>query len=112
MSATIQEILRQNSAPSRTCIFAGIITEDVLLLVKDQNKTSKKPICAECTLIIQKNGVKLIIRDSGVIFDITDTDGDVDSFRKYIVSNLMINMNNSLYMITTGYNRSEFFFDS
>ena len=112
MSATVQNILRKNSISTRTSVFAGIITEDVLLLVKDKNKTSKKTICAECTLIIQKNGVKLIIRDSGVIFDITDTDGDVDSFRKYIVSNLMLNMNNSLYMITTGYNRSEFFFDA
>lgn len=51
----------------------------------DQNKDSPKPIRAECTLIVQHNGTKVIIRDSGVIFDITDADGVVDSFRKYIV---------------------------
>ena len=87
-----------------------MITEDVLLLINERNKDSKKPVNAECTLMVQPDGVRLIIRDSGVIFDITNEKAKADSYRQYVVSNLMVNHEAKLYMVTTGYNRNEFFF--
>lgn len=54
----------------------------------------------------------MILRDSGKIFDFTDSDIHLDSFRQYIVSTLMTNMEAKFYMTTTGYNRNEFFFKS
>jgi hypothetical protein len=80
------------------------------LLINERNKDSKKPVNAECTLMIQPDGVRLIVRDSGVIFDITDEKAKADSYRQYVVSNLMVNHEAKLYMVTTGYNRNEFFF--
>lgn len=82
----------------------------MLLLINDRNKDSKRPVNAECTLIVQPDGVRLIIRDSDVIFDITDTGAKADSFRQFVVSNLMVSHESKLYMVTTGYNRNEFFF--
>ena len=110
MSQKTQEIMKQESFTPQTVVFAGMITEDVLLLINERNKDSKKPVNAECTLIVQPDGVRLIIRDSGVIFDITDEKAKADSYRQYVVSNLMVNHEAKLYMVTTGYNRNEFFF--
>ena len=82
------------------------------MMIKERNADSKKPLRAECTIIREDDGVRLIVRDSGVIFDITDSDGDINTFRQYIVSNLMLNQDRKLYMTTTGYNRNELFFRS
>ena len=112
MSRTVSEILERHSLPQKTCMSAGLITEEALMLIRDKNKDARKPILAECTLITQPDGIKLILRDSGVIFDLSDTDGFLDSFRRYIFSSLMLKQESKLYMVTTGYNRNEFFFKS
>ena len=110
MAETLQNRMKQLSFPARTEVFAGMMTEEVLMLILDKNRKAKKPVRAECTLIAGQEGLSLIIRDSGEIFDFTDTDRYVDSFRQYIVSTLMISQDVKLYMTTTGYNRNEFFF--
>ena len=61
--------------------------------------------------MVEEEGVRLILRDSGKIFDITDTDTLPDSFREYVVANLMIAAQEyKSYITTTGYNRNELFF--
>ncbi|MDO5134024.1 MAG: hypothetical protein Q4D81_13755, partial [Eubacteriales bacterium] len=65
---------------------------------------------AECTLIVDPSGVRVILRDSGVIFDITDDDAIASSFRQYVVANMMAAQENKAYLVTTGYNRTELFF--
>lgn len=110
MSKTVEEKLKEASVSPRASVLAGVTTEDMLMMIKERNADAKKPLRAECTIILEDDGVRLILRDSGVIFDITDTDNDIDSFRQYIVSNLMLNQERKLYMTTTGYNRNELFF--
>ena len=110
MSAVVEQALRDASVPPRTSVLAGVITEDMLIMIAEKNAGAKNPLRAECTIISEPDGVRLILRDSGMIFDITDTDGNVDSFRQYIVSNLMLNQERKLYMTTTGYNRNELYF--
>ena len=52
----------------------------------------------------------MILRDSGVIFDITDEDARPGSFRQYIVANLITAIEIKTYLVTTGYNRNVFVF--
>ena len=75
-------LCQQQFRTSVRAVFAGMITEDVLLLINERNKDSKKPVNAECTLMVQPDGVRLIIRDSGVIFDITNEKAKADSYRQ------------------------------
>lgn len=65
---------------------------------------------ADFAVIAEDDGVRVILRDSGAIFDITDADAKVESFRRYVVSNLMLRQDRKLYLTTTGYNRNELFF--
>ena len=110
LAATVQDRMNQLSFPANTEVMAGLITEEVLMLILDKNEETKKTIRAECTLLSRPDGIMLILRDSGVIFDFTETDVHVDSFRQYIVSTLMMKQELKLYLTTTGYNRNEFFF--
>ena len=53
-------------------------------------------------------GLTLILRDDGQIFDITDADARVSSLRSYLVSNLMTAIPNRRNLTTTGFNRNVF----
>ncbi len=110
MSRTVGSLAAETSLPPKTRAIAGFITEDVLMLILEKNTQAKQPIRAECTVMRESDGLRLIFRDSGVIFNITDADLKVDSLRQFIVSNIMINQEIKMYTTTTGYNRSEFFF--
>ena len=82
----------------------------MIQLIKEKNAAAKRKLTAECTIILLPDGIRLIMRDSGKPFDITYEDERVDSFRQYVVSNLMITQENKAYILTTGYNRVELFF--
>lgn len=60
--------------------------------------------------MVEFAGIRVILRDSGKFFDITDSDAIPDSFNQYMVSNLMVVHENKAYMLTIGYNRIEMFF--
>ena len=74
------------------------------------NKNDKHATTIEYTVDLNDDGVKLVIRDDGKIFDITDSDVNIDSFRTYIVSNIMENQESKAYLTTTGYNKNVFKF--
>ena len=85
--------------------FTSLLIEETLMLVKEHNKGRR--ISAEVTLDFSKN-IRLIMRDDGEIFDITDADARISSLRSYMVSNLMIAIPARRNMMTTGYNRNAF----
>ncbi len=109
MSQTADAVIESFSIPEKTQVFAGLMVEEMLLRIRDENPG--KRVFAECTIMVEEEGVRLILRDSGKIFDITDTDTLPDSFREYVVANLMIAAQEyKSYITTTGYNRNELFF--
>lgn len=110
MSETAGQAVKEAGYSPRMQVLLGAYLEDLLLLVKEKNATSKKEILAECTLILEEGGVRLILRDLGKIFDITDEDARPDSFRQYLVTNMISALDIKTYLVTTGYNRNEFVF--
>ena len=61
-------------------------------------------------MILEEGNVRLILRDLGKIFDITDEEARPDSFRQYLVANMISVLEIKTFLVTTGYNRSEFVF--
>ncbi len=110
MSHTANEVLRAFSVSERVRMLVGVFIEDTLLLVLEKNAGRAK-LDAECTIIVEDGGVRLILRDSGVIFNITDGDAPADSFRQYVVANMMVKLERKANITTIGYNRNELFFD-
>ena len=63
-----------------------VLFEDVCMLLRE--KSSGVSVEAECSLLILDDRIRMIFRDTGASFDITDADMDISSLRSYIVSNL------------------------
>ena len=52
----------------------------------------------------------MILRDDGVIFDITDAEADVSSLRQFVVAGIMEKQQHKKYLKTSGLNRNVFRF--
>ena len=86
---------------------AQLMTEEVLMAVKDRN--GAKRVNAEVTLDLN-DGVLLTMRDDGEIFDITDSDVKVSGVRSFLVACMMEKQREKANLITTGFNRNVFRF--
>ena len=84
---------------------ASLLVEEALMVVHDRN--SGKRIKAEVTVDLN-DGLMLVLRDDGEIFNITDADARVSSLRGYLVSNLMTAIPGRRNLTTTGFNRNVF----
>jgi hypothetical protein len=110
ISYTGKKLAAESGYDEKVQMLVSLYLEDLLLLIWEKNMNSGNSILVECTLITEKDGLRLILRDSGIIFNLTDTDAVPDSFRQYIISSIMDVNEEKAYLKTTGYNRNEFIF--
>jgi len=100
------ELKRAGADPSKI-MRAQLMTEEVLMAVRDRNAGRK--VLAEVTLDLN-DGAMLTLRDDGEIFDITDVDAKVRSLRTFLVASVMERQQAKVNLITTGFNRNVFKF--
>ena len=105
----IVEVSRKVGAVPGVPMRAALMTEEVLMAVKDRNRG--KRILGEVTLDLN-DGVRLVLRDDGEIFDITDSDQEISSLRTFLVASIMESQKGRLNLVTTGFNRNVFEFKS
>ena len=84
---------------------AALLVEEALMVVRDRN--ARRRVKAEVTVDLN-DGLALVLRDDGEIFDITDADAQISSLRSYLVSNLMMEIPHRRNLTTTGFNRNVF----
>jgi len=104
--AVAAELRKAGLEPSKV-IRAELMTEEVLMAVRDRNAGRK--VLAEVTLDLN-DGAMLTLRDDGEIFDITDVDAKVRSLRTFLVASVMERQAAKVNLITTGFNRNVFKF--
>ena len=104
-SASVEAHLKAKGIDGHRASKAALLVEEALMVVHDRN--SGKHIKAEVTVDLNE-GLMLVIRDDGAIFDITDVDARVSSLRSYLVSNLMTAIPSRRNLTTTGFNRNVF----
>lgn len=100
-----REELERHSVSAEIKNKVCLIIEESFMLIRERN--GNKDILAECTLMIGDQ-IELIFRDMGIIFNLTDADSSISSFRQYIVNNIMDLYNDRNYLLTNSYNRSRF----
>ena len=105
VSASVGTHLGAKGVKGRSASKAALLVEEALMVVHDRN--SGKRIKAEVTVDLN-DGLMLVLRDDGAIFDITDADARVSSLRSYLVSNLMTEIPVRRNLTTTGFNRNVF----
>lgn len=104
-SAAVESHLKLKGVDGSRATRAALLVEEALMVVRDHN--AGKRIQAEITTDLG-NGLSVIIRDDGEIFDITDSDAQVSSLRGYLVSNLMTAIPRRRNLTTAGFNRNVF----
>lgn len=105
---SIEKILVEKNIDKKIIYRIMLTVEEVCMLIADKNQGEK--ILSECSIII-KDDIQLIIRDNGVIFDITDEDSKISSLRSYVVANIMSSQQRKFHLVSTSYNRNIFCFD-
>ena len=110
MAETAGKVLASFDYPAKTRILAEMLVEEMCMLISDKNGRTDGKLSVECTIIPEDNGARLILRDTGVVFDITDREADIVSLRQYIVAQMMTVPKQRQYIASAGYNRSEFYF--
>ena len=104
-SAAVEAHLKLKGVDGRRASKAALLVEEALMVVRDHN--AGRRILAEVTVDLA-DGLTLVLRDDGEIFDITDTDARVSSLRSYLVSSLMTAIPSRRNLTTTGFNRNVF----
>ncbi len=97
-------LIEHNVAPSLINKILVLI-EEAFMYIKDKNPGKK--IYGECSIIIEEK-IKIIFRDNGVIFNMTDPDSQLSSFRSFFVACLMEHYADKANLPTTSYDRNVF----
>ncbi len=105
--AEIVETSRRIGAMPGVPMRAALMAEEVFMAVKDRNRG--RTVLGEATLDLN-DGVRLVLRDDGEIFDITDADQQISSLRTFLVASIMERQSGRLNLVTTGFNRNVFQF--
>ncbi|MBR3539136.1 MAG: hypothetical protein IKN79_08690 [Eubacterium sp.] len=63
-------------------------------------------ILIELSLFYEEDSVLIVERDSGQLFDLTDSDNQVKGLSSFVSSGLMKAHDEKKYLVTTGYNRN------
>lgn len=108
MRDDIECLLRKCSISDKTIYRIMLLIEELCTLITEQNPGKK--IYCECTIKISdsEKQIKIIMRDSGKIFNITDSDMEISSLNAFVVSSMMEKYENRKNLTTMGYNRNEF----
>lgn len=90
----------------KTADSAALFTEEIGLNILDRNRQAKKPVLIELSLFFEEDSVLLIERDSGKLFDLTESDVQIGGLSSFILSGMMEAHQEKAYLVTTGYNRN------
>ena len=106
----IDTLLKNNNCSMIVITRTELIFEEIYMMVYNKNKG--KTVYAEATIDIYDDKVKMILKDDGELFDITDEDINVDSLSTYVVSNVLQEaVQRKQYLTTMSYNRNVFEID-
>ena len=102
-----EAFLNENHVPERTTGRIKLLIEDLYMLIYEKNGSAD--ILGECVVALMDEGVLLITRDDGMLFDISEDDVLATSVAAFTVSGYMERMNkNKTHLTTMSYNRNSF----
>jgi len=83
-----------------------LILEEGYMTIMERNEGRK--VCTECNLLISDKSLRLITRDNGRIFDITDANAKVKDLRSYVLARLMERNPERTNTTTVSFNRNSY----
>ena len=99
----IARFLQENGVSETIVSKVELMVEDELLYIMKKN--TRKVIC-EVTVLVNDEHVRLISKDNGIIFDITEEADDAVDFSAYVLANIMQNAHEASNSTTISFNRN------
>ena len=81
-----------------------LVVEESYMTVLEENP--KKPPLTECNILLSESKLRLITRDNGKIFNITDSNAKVKNLRSYVLACLMEQNSERSHVTTISFNRN------
>jgi Na+-driven multidrug efflux pump len=106
LSENVVSSFKSHGYPKTTANHAALFVEEIALTILEKNRQAKKPVLVEVSLFFEKDSALVIERDSGVLFDVTDSDLHIEGISGFVLSGLMESKKEKAYLVTTGYNRN------
>ena len=106
LSRQVEDCLLSHQWAKEAAGRAAWFTEEMGLSILERNRKMKKPLLIELSLFLKEDSVLMIERDSGELFDLTDSDLAVKGLSSFVLSGLMTAQQEKNYLVTTGYNRN------
>jgi hypothetical protein len=103
----VQALLEEKGVDRRIVGRIKLLIEELYILIAEKNEG--KRVLSELTVFLRPEGIQMISKDDGVLFDISEEDVSVTSIASFVVSNYMEKLGNDKRHLTTmSFNRSAF----
>jgi Na+-driven multidrug efflux pump len=103
----VQALLEEKGVDRRIVGRIKLLIEELYILIAEKNEG--KRVLSELTVFLRPEGIQMISKDDGVLFDISEDDVSVTSIASFVVSNYMEKLGNDKRHLTTmSFNRSAF----
>ena len=103
----VETLLLEKNVDRRTVGKIKLLVEELYMLIREKN--GDKKILSELTVFLHPEEIKIITKDDGVLFDISDDDVSVTSIASFAVAAYMEKLGeNRHYLTTMSFNRSAF----
>ena len=103
----VGSLLEDNNVDQMSINRVKLLIEELYMFIWEKNK--EKPVLGEMTIYIDPDQIRIISKDNGVLFDISEEDVDVTSITSYLVSAYMEKLGeNRQYLTTMSFNRSTY----
>lgn len=103
----VGRLVRENGYDNRIVMRSELLIEELYMLILEKN--ANRTVLSECIVFLQPDGIRIILKDDGVYFDISDVDMQVTSLGAFVVSSLVeYRSNNRNHLTTISFNRSSF----
>lgn len=103
----VAQMLTDNGLDHRTIGRVKLLIEELYMLILEKN--DGKAVLSECSVFLSPEDIRIILKDDGKLFDISEDDVSVTSFVSFAVSSYMEKMGkNRRHLTTMSFNRSSF----
>ena len=103
----VETLLVEKNFDKKAIGRAKLLIEELFMLIREKN--DDKAVLCECSIILLPDMVRIIVKDDGNLFDISEDDVTVTSLTAFAVSAYMNNLGqDKRYLTTMSLNRSAF----
>ncbi len=107
---TVKDELLSRNVKSSVVNEVQLILEESYNCILESNPGKK--VITECNLLVSDHSLRLITRDNGKIFDITDANAKVKDLRSYVLAQLMERNPERTNTTTVSFNRNSYLWQS